>query len=191
MLWTPSFSVLILICHSFSCCCFLPLDPVFYFGNTQYQVDESDGFVEVQVWRTGTDLSKAGTVTARSRKTEPVSAEGVWLLTASCSDSFKPHRTTDWSQQPVSVCVSELSVCQEVSTMGILFGWPEECKHFFWLMEEKNLAFSLRVFLLIIVGAVQYCEENDNLPRDTLSGMHSDCSLCWEALWAPDWLHFS
>lgn len=53
-------------------------------------------------------------------------------------------------------------------------------------MEEKNLAFSLRVFLLIIVGAVQYCEENDNLPRDTLSGMHSDCSLCWEALWAPD-----
>uniref|UniRef100_A0A8C8E4B8 FRAS1 related extracellular matrix 2b n=1 Tax=Oryzias sinensis TaxID=183150 RepID=A0A8C8E4B8_9TELE len=51
-------------------------DPVFYFGNTQYQVDESDGFVEVQVWRTGTDLSKAGTVTARSRKTEPVSAEG-------------------------------------------------------------------------------------------------------------------
>ncbi|XP_054649210.1 FRAS1-related extracellular matrix protein 2b isoform X1 [Dunckerocampus dactyliophorus] len=49
--------------------------PIFYFGNTNYHVDESDGFVEVQVWRTGTDLSKAGTVTVRSRKTNPVSAE--------------------------------------------------------------------------------------------------------------------
>ncbi|XP_029026542.1 FRAS1-related extracellular matrix protein 2b isoform X2 [Betta splendens] len=49
--------------------------PVFYFGNNDYHVDESDGFVEVQVWRTGTDLSKAGTVTVRSRKTDPVSAE--------------------------------------------------------------------------------------------------------------------
>lgn len=52
--------------------------PVFYFGNTDYHVDESDGFVEVQVWRTGTDLSKGGTVTVRSRKTDPVSAEGMW-----------------------------------------------------------------------------------------------------------------
>lgn len=41
-------------------------------------MDESDGDVEVKVWRTGTDLSKAGTVTVRSRKAEPVSAEG-WL----------------------------------------------------------------------------------------------------------------
>lgn len=41
-------------------------------------MDESDGFVEVQVWRTGTDLSKGGTVTVRSRKTDPVSAEGTW-----------------------------------------------------------------------------------------------------------------
>ncbi|XP_059186594.1 FRAS1-related extracellular matrix protein 2b [Centropristis striata] len=49
--------------------------PIFYFGNTDYHVDESDGFVEVQVWRTGTDLSKGGTVTVRSRKTDPVSAE--------------------------------------------------------------------------------------------------------------------
>ncbi|KAM8904737.1 FRAS1-related extracellular matrix protein 2b [Spinachia spinachia] len=49
--------------------------PIFYFGNTDYNVDESDGFVEVQVWRTGTDLSKGGTVTVRSRKTDPVSAE--------------------------------------------------------------------------------------------------------------------
>lgn len=56
---------------------FFPV-PVFYFGNTDYHVDESDGFVEVQVWRTGTDLSKGGTVTVRSRKTDPVSAEGTW-----------------------------------------------------------------------------------------------------------------
>lgn len=39
-------------------------------------MDESDGFVEVRVWRTGTDLSRGGTVTVRSRRAEPVSAEG-------------------------------------------------------------------------------------------------------------------
>ncbi|XP_060744060.1 FRAS1-related extracellular matrix protein 2b [Tachysurus vachellii] len=49
--------------------------PVFYFGDTEYHVDESDGYVEVRVWRTGSDLSKMGTVTVRSRKTDPVSAE--------------------------------------------------------------------------------------------------------------------
>lgn len=51
--------------------------PVFYFGDVQYHVDESDGYVEVRVWRTGSDLSKAGAVTARSRRTEPLSAEGL------------------------------------------------------------------------------------------------------------------
>ncbi|KAA0722212.1 FRAS1-related extracellular matrix protein 2 ECM3 -like protein [Triplophysa tibetana] len=50
-------------------------EPSFYFGETEYTVDESDGFVEVKVWRTGTDLSKTATVTVRSRKSEPVSAE--------------------------------------------------------------------------------------------------------------------
>lgn len=39
-------------------------------------MDESDGYVEVKVWRTGTDLSKTATVTVRSRKSDPVSAEG-------------------------------------------------------------------------------------------------------------------
>lgn len=53
--------------------------PVFYFGSTEYHVDESDAFVEVQVWRTGSDLSKGGTVTVRSRKTDPLSAEGTCL----------------------------------------------------------------------------------------------------------------
>ncbi|TRY65990.1 hypothetical protein DNTS_003770 [Danionella cerebrum] len=41
----------------------------------EYHVDESDGFVEVRVWRTGSDLSTPGTVTVRSRKTDPISAE--------------------------------------------------------------------------------------------------------------------
>uniref|UniRef100_A0A4W6E258 FRAS1 related extracellular matrix 2b n=1 Tax=Lates calcarifer TaxID=8187 RepID=A0A4W6E258_LATCA len=68
--------------------------PVFYFGNTDYHVDESDGFVEVQVWRTGTDLSKGGTVTVRSRKTEPVSAEaGVDYVGISRNLDFAPGVT--------------------------------------------------------------------------------------------------
>uniref|UniRef100_A0A8B9HI93 Fras1 related extracellular matrix 3 n=1 Tax=Astyanax mexicanus TaxID=7994 RepID=A0A8B9HI93_ASTMX len=50
-------------------------EPSLYFGETEYTVDESSGYVEVRVWRTGTDLSKTATVTVRSRKSEPVSAE--------------------------------------------------------------------------------------------------------------------
>lgn len=68
--------------------CLLLPGPVFYFGNTDYNVDESDGFVEVQVWRTGTDLSKGGTITVRSRKTSPVSAEGMCPCEQPVSDSF-------------------------------------------------------------------------------------------------------
>ncbi|XP_075470485.1 FRAS1-related extracellular matrix protein 3 [Ascaphus truei] len=50
-------------------------EPAFYFANTDYHVDESAGYVDVRVWRTGTDLSKAATVTVHSRKTESLSAE--------------------------------------------------------------------------------------------------------------------
>ncbi|XP_056418856.1 FRAS1-related extracellular matrix protein 3 [Hyla sarda] len=50
-------------------------EPAFYFADTDYLVDESAGYVEVRVWRTGTDLSKAATVTVRSRKTELLSAD--------------------------------------------------------------------------------------------------------------------
>ncbi|XP_064861131.1 LOW QUALITY PROTEIN: FRAS1-related extracellular matrix protein 2a [Oncorhynchus nerka] len=49
--------------------------PVFYFGEVEYRVDESDGHVEVRVLRTGTDLSKTATVTVRSHKTELAYAE--------------------------------------------------------------------------------------------------------------------
>lgn len=51
-------------------------EPSLYFGEPEYVVDESSGYVEVKVWRTGTDLSKTATVTVRSRKSEPLSAEG-------------------------------------------------------------------------------------------------------------------
>ncbi|XP_067348338.1 FRAS1-related extracellular matrix protein 2a isoform X1 [Channa argus] len=65
--------------------------PVFYFGEVQYHVDESDGYVEITVWRTGTDLSKTGTVTVRSRKSEPVSAEaGVDYVGISRNLDFVP-----------------------------------------------------------------------------------------------------
>ncbi|XP_062910438.1 FRAS1-related extracellular matrix protein 2-like [Mobula hypostoma] len=66
-------------------------EPVFYFGDTEYQVDESEGYVEVQVWRTGTDLSKTATVTVRSRKTDPASAEaGVDYVGISRNLDFAP-----------------------------------------------------------------------------------------------------
>uniref|UniRef100_A0A672PEX0 FRAS1-related extracellular matrix protein 2-like n=1 Tax=Sinocyclocheilus grahami TaxID=75366 RepID=A0A672PEX0_SINGR len=65
--------------------------PVFYFGNQEYNVDESDSHVEVRVWRTGTDLSKKAMVTVRSCKTDPVSAEaGVDYVGISRNLEFAP-----------------------------------------------------------------------------------------------------
>ncbi|XP_060634878.2 FRAS1-related extracellular matrix protein 3 [Anolis sagrei] len=66
-------------------------EPAFYFGDTEYHVAESAGYVEVHVWRTGTDLSKTATVTVRSRKTEPLSAEaGVDYVGISRNLDFAP-----------------------------------------------------------------------------------------------------
>ncbi|XP_017273702.1 FRAS1-related extracellular matrix protein 2a [Kryptolebias marmoratus] len=65
--------------------------PVFYFAEVAYHVDESDGHVEVKVWRTGTDLSTTGTVTVRSRKAEHASAEaGVDYVGISHNLDFAP-----------------------------------------------------------------------------------------------------
>ncbi|KAK7098028.1 hypothetical protein V1264_004919 [Littorina saxatilis] len=50
-------------------------EPTVYFGSGDYAVDESEGFVEVAVWRTGTDLSKPSSVTVRSKKSKPKSAD--------------------------------------------------------------------------------------------------------------------
>ncbi|EHB17514.1 FRAS1-related extracellular matrix protein 2 [Heterocephalus glaber] len=50
-------------------------EPTFYFGDVQYSVDESAGHVEVRVWRVGTDLSRPSSVTVRSQKTDPPSAD--------------------------------------------------------------------------------------------------------------------
>ncbi|XP_020825655.1 LOW QUALITY PROTEIN: FRAS1-related extracellular matrix protein 2 [Phascolarctos cinereus] len=50
-------------------------EPTFYFGAIEYSVDESAGFVEVHIWRTGTDLSRFSSVMVRSRKSEPPSAD--------------------------------------------------------------------------------------------------------------------
>ncbi|XP_043918185.1 FRAS1-related extracellular matrix protein 3 [Protopterus annectens] len=69
-------------------------EPAFYFGDTEYVVDESAGYVDVRVWRTGTDLSKTATVTVRSRKTEPLSAEaGIDYVGISRNLDFAPGVT--------------------------------------------------------------------------------------------------
>ncbi|XP_004577563.2 FRAS1-related extracellular matrix protein 2 [Ochotona princeps] len=65
--------------------------PVFHFGDGKYSVDESAGYVEVRVWRSGTDLSKASSVMVRSRKTDPPSADaGTDYVGISRSLDFAP-----------------------------------------------------------------------------------------------------
>ncbi|KAJ7997493.1 hypothetical protein DPEC_G00229600 [Dallia pectoralis] len=76
--------------------------PVFYFSDVKYHVDESEGHVEVKVLRTGTDLSKAATVTVRSRETDPASAEaGIDYVGISQNLDFAPGV----SQQAVRVTI--------------------------------------------------------------------------------------
>lgn len=57
------------------------LVPSFYFGEPEYKVDENTPFIEVTVFRTGTDVSKMASITVRSRASNPVSAIGKYLPT--------------------------------------------------------------------------------------------------------------
>lgn len=56
--------------------CIIYLEPTIYFEVEEYDVDESDGHVVVNVWRTGPDLDQPSSVIVRSRKSEVESAKG-------------------------------------------------------------------------------------------------------------------
>ena len=54
-------------------------EPIVYFGESSYHVDESSRKLKVIVWRSGTDLQHESTVTVRSRSRsgKPSSAQGM------------------------------------------------------------------------------------------------------------------
>lgn len=52
-------------------------EPEFLFGKTLYEVDESDGNLEVVVHRSGRDLSFKSYVIFATRQAQPVSAKGM------------------------------------------------------------------------------------------------------------------
>ena len=52
------------------------LEPKVFFDRLRYSVDESVGKIDINLKRTGTDLSKPSSVFVRSRQTDPISARG-------------------------------------------------------------------------------------------------------------------
>ncbi|XP_037791422.1 FRAS1-related extracellular matrix protein 2-like [Penaeus monodon] len=50
-------------------------EPLIFFGDSTYSVDESAGSLEVTVWRTGTDLSRVASVQVASKALQPTEAQ--------------------------------------------------------------------------------------------------------------------
>lgn len=69
-------------------------EPVIYFGNTEYYVDEVEKYVDVKVWRIGTDLSRVSSVTVISKGIDPQSAEaGLDYIAVNKILTFEPSAT--------------------------------------------------------------------------------------------------
>ncbi|XP_052795215.1 extracellular matrix protein 3-like isoform X1 [Mya arenaria] len=70
-------------------------EPVFYFDQAHYTVDESAGTLEVKVWKTGTDLSKPSSITVHSRRMGNYPAEvGMDYLPVTHILDFSPGQMT-------------------------------------------------------------------------------------------------
>lgn len=54
-------------------------EPRFFFEKAKYVIDESADFCEIVVKRFGSDLSQPSSVIVKSRKTNPLSAQGVYF----------------------------------------------------------------------------------------------------------------
>lgn len=93
-------------------------EPVFYFGDVEYSVDESAGSVEVRVWRSGTDLSQASSVTVTSQKTDPPSADGEQFPTMILFDY-----STIFNFLGQNTLKSKYFTSVEAVWLNVLFSW--------------------------------------------------------------------
>ncbi|XP_042885608.1 FRAS1-related extracellular matrix protein 2-like, partial [Penaeus japonicus] len=65
--------------------------PLIFFGESEYNVDESAGSLEVTVWRTGTDLSRVASVQVASKALHPAQAQGRLLPGSDGRDGTTYH----------------------------------------------------------------------------------------------------